>query len=196
MSPNFSKKQPPRKPGAAHPGPPHKFSSDRGSLVPESPSVTAQAQSILLAGPLLANQEWVLGADHPDTWPRVIKLARPTTGRAARPSRSLCLSRRSPTRSGCEASTTPKPWPRAITSPPSTGSRGRTTDVTTRSLLTRRYRTGVPDAFRSVRDLGRFPPASRPLPSSQMRGLMPSEASCPGTTARRTDDLLNACTFD
>ena len=67
-----------------------------GSLVPEWLG-DSTAQSILIAEPLLADQERVLGADHPDTLVTRDNLAAPTRRRAARPRRSPCTNRTWPT---------------------------------------------------------------------------------------------------
>ena len=67
------------------------------------------AQSILIAEPLLADQERVLGADHPDTLGTRNNLAAAYRDAGRTPRRSPCLSRPWPTRSGCWAPTTPTP---------------------------------------------------------------------------------------
>ena len=66
-------------------------------------------RSILIAELLLADQEQVLGADHPDTLATRHISPPPTGTRAGRPRRSRCMSRTWPTRSGCWAPTTPTP---------------------------------------------------------------------------------------
>ena len=82
------------------------------------------AQAILIGEPLVADQERVLGPDHPDTLAARNNLA--IAYRAAgRTRRGDPAARADPGRpaSGSWARTTPTPWPRATTSPTPTGRR-------------------------------------------------------------------------